>query len=121
MDPTFTVPSDVTVFLDINCQLDTTAADIGNVGDAADGCSAGLTATYVDDLSGLTGCNNTGTFTRTWTVTDDCLNSTVQVQTVTVEDIINPTFTVPADLTVFLDVNCQLDTCLLYTSDAADE
>ena len=119
--PTFTVPADVTVQFDINCQLDTTVADIGDVTDESDACSTGLEATYVDDLSGLTGCNGTGTFARIWTLVDDCGNTTTQTQTVTVEDNLAPTFTVPADVTVQFDINCQLDTTVADIGDVTDE
>ena len=63
----------------------------------------------IDDLSGLTGCNGTGNFARIWTLVDDCGNTTTQTQTVTVEDNLAPSFTVPADVTVQFDINCQLD------------
>ncbi|HRY98606.1 MAG TPA: hypothetical protein P5550_06055, partial [Bacteroidales bacterium] len=59
-DPTFTVPADTTLYRDATCSIDTTTADIGDVTDEADNCSTGLEATYVDDVSGMTGCNNTG-------------------------------------------------------------
>ena len=121
LDPTFIVPNDTIVYLDINCQLDTTTTDIGTITATADNCSGAPTITYVDDLTNLTGCNNTGTFTRTWTVTDDCGNSTVEIQTVTVADTLDPTFTVPADLIVYLDLNCQLDTTTLDIGDVTDE
>ena len=85
-------------------------SDIGDVVDENDNCSTTINASYIDDVSGLTGCNNTGTFTRTWTLTDDCGNSLVQVQTVTVADTLAPTFDVPNDTTVYLNLTCQMDT-----------
>ncbi|HRY98607.1 MAG TPA: T9SS type A sorting domain-containing protein, partial [Bacteroidales bacterium] len=121
LDPTFTVPADVTIYRDATCNIDTTTTDIGDVTDEADNCSTGLEATYVDDVSGLSGCNSTGTFTRTWTLEDDCGNTTVQVQTITVLDTLDPDFSLPANLTVYRDASCALDTTVAATGDVTDE
>ncbi|TWI43588.1 gliding motility-associated-like protein, partial [Flavobacterium glaciei] len=46
------------------------------------------------------GCANAGTYTNTWTVKDDCGNtSAVFTQVITVEDTTAPTGTAPADIT----------------------
>ena len=67
-------------------------------------CNEPLDTTYVDDLSGLNQCNNTGTFTRTWTLTDACGNSTSGTQTITVLDTIAPIIVgTPADETISCD------------------
>ncbi|SDR73606.1 T9SS type A sorting domain-containing protein [Christiangramia echinicola] len=64
-------------------------------------------------------CSSEGTYTNTWTVTDDSGNvSTVFTQTITVEDTTEPTFTVPGDLTLECD---QDDTDLTLTGDVTDE
>ena len=64
-------------------------------------------------------CSSKGTYTNTWTVTDDSGNvSTVFTQTITVEDTTNPTFTVPGDLTIECD---QDETDLTLTGDVTDE
>jgi len=75
----------------------------------------------IDDVTGLDDCNGTGTFTRTWTLRDDCLNETTAIQTVTVLDTINPTFTVPSDLTVYRTSSCGLDTTVADIGDVLDE
>ncbi len=91
-DPTFTVPGPVTV----ECDEDVDDLTItGDVTDEADDCSGTIEATYSDDTSGLTGCNNTGVLVRTWTLEDDCGNSTSQVQNITIIDTTNPTITCP--------------------------
>jgi len=43
-----------------------------------------LTLEFVDDLTGLDGCGDSGTFTRTWTATDACGLTATCVQTITV-------------------------------------
>ena len=100
-DPTFTVPGD----LSLSCEFN--PFDLGLTGfpnDEDDNCATGLNATNVDDLSGLTGCNNTGVILRTWTLSDNCGNSSVQTQTITILDDTNPTATC-TDMTVALDAS----------------
>lgn len=58
---------------------------------------------YDDDLSGLTGCTNTGVILRTWFMTDACGNVGTCVQTITVADTTAPVITCPANAVI----NCQ--------------
>ncbi|WP_040278635.1 gliding motility-associated C-terminal domain-containing protein, partial [Psychroserpens damuponensis] len=55
---------------------------------------------------------------RTWTLTDDCDNTTTLVQTITLEDTTAPTFTVPADVTLECDTDI---TDVTLTGDVTDE
>ncbi|MFK7809486.1 MAG: HYR domain-containing protein [Saprospiraceae bacterium] len=114
-DPTFTVPP-ATV---INCEDDPGDVGItGDVTDEADNCSVGLDATFNDDNSGLTGCNGTGQIIRTWTLSDDCNNTSTGVQIITVVDNSPPTFTAPSDIVL----NCNVDyTDLTITGDVNNE
>ena len=81
--PTFTQPTDIT----INCEDDIDDLSItGNVTGVSDNCGIQDT-TYVDDTTAQTGCNNTGTVIRTWTVTDNCGNTASLTQTITIQDI----------------------------------
>ncbi|MDG4717128.1 HYR-like domain-containing protein, partial [Winogradskyella marincola] len=99
--PTFTVPADIT----IECDVDPSDLSItGDVTDEADNCSTGLEATYTDSVANGS-CANESVITRTWTLTDECDNTTTLVQTITVEDTTAPTFNeaLPTDVTVECD------------------
>ena len=113
--PTATIPSDTIVYLDIACTVDTSSISTGTIVDAIDDCSGTLTITYTDDQSTLTGCNSTGTFARTWTVSDECGNQFIGIQNITILDTIQPTFTIPTDTTLFLNLFCLVDTSTIST------
>src|SRR5690606_39865579 len=90
-DPTFTVPADVT----IECgQNPTDLVLTGDVTDEADNCATGIDATFTDAVAAGS-CPNESIITRTWTLDDGCGNIATQVQTITVMDTTDPTFTVP--------------------------
>ncbi len=118
--PTFTVPDDVTIYADANCDFDSSVGVTGDVTDEADNCDTSLDATYVDAIAAGS-CEGERIITRTWTLVDDCGNETVQVQTITVKDEIAPTFTVPDDVTIYADANCDFDSSVGVTGDVTDE
>ncbi|MCF8369915.1 MAG: carboxypeptidase regulatory-like domain-containing protein [Bacteroidales bacterium] len=70
-------------------------------------CYNPVEITFEDDLAGLTGCNNTGTFTRTWKITDFLGQELTCVQVITVEDNTAPVVFVPDDI----NTENGLDTC----------
>ncbi len=112
--PTFTVPAGITVECDDD--IDNLALT-GDVTDEADNCSTGLEATYTDTVADGT-CINESVITRTWTLTDDCDNTTTLVQIINLIDATAPTFTVPADITI----ECSEDpNDLTLTGDVTDE
>ncbi|GAA0744325.1 gliding motility-associated C-terminal domain-containing protein [Gaetbulibacter jejuensis] len=112
--PTFTVPADVT----IECDQDANDLTLtGDVTDEADNCDSGLEATYSDAVADGN-CANESVITRTWSVTDDCGNTTTLVQTINVVDTTAPTFTVPADVTIECDQDAN---DLTLTGDVTDE
>ncbi|WP_459213195.1 PKD domain-containing protein, partial [Aquimarina rhabdastrellae] len=125
VNPTFTVPNNVT----ITCTDDILDLMLtGDVTDEADNCSSGLEATFTDDTSGLSSCNGTGDVLRTWELTDSCGNTTQQVQTITIEDTTAPVFveTLPIDTTISCDAvptavvltandNCDASVSVNYT------
>lgn len=80
--PTFTVPDDVELICGFSKDE---LFYVGDVTDEADNCVGNLEAVYTDDLGGLLGCE--GTIERIWTLSDNCGNTTVKTQIITV---INP-------------------------------
>ncbi|MBK8966930.1 MAG: HYR domain-containing protein [Lewinellaceae bacterium] len=90
---------------------------------AEDNCDDDVTNIEKEEGDFVPGqCPHTGTYTNTWTVTDECGNvSEVFTQVITVQDIVAPTFTVPADATVYSDGNCEYDASTTVTGDVDDE
>jgi gliding motility-associated-like protein len=63
-------------------------------------------------------CANAGTYTNTWTVKDDCGNtSEIFTQTITTQDTTAPTFIAPADITLSSGTNCYADISTTTTGD----
>ena len=119
--PTFTVPNDTTLTKDENCLYNADISITGDVTDEWDSCSTGLEATYTDVVvTGL--CADT--IFRYWTLIDDCGNEITQIQTIAVADNDHPpTFTVPADFTIYKNADCTFnaDTSITgYVTDEAD-
>ena len=107
--PMFTdCPADVTVECD--------AVPAPATPSATDNCDADVTVVYNGQVRQDGNCADNYTLTRTWTATDNCGNTEICTQVVTVQDTQSPMFTdCPVDVTV------ECDACLLYTSDAADD
>ena len=118
--PTFTVPADITIYKDATCNYDANVSITGDVTDEADNCDTSLDATFTDAVApGL--CEGEEIITRTWTLTDDCGNPTTHIQIITVRDTTPPTFTVPADITIYKDATCGYDANVTITGDVTDE
>ncbi len=118
--PTFTDPADIVIYKDADCNYDASTAITGDVTDEADNCDNTLNATFAD-VATPGSCDGETILTRTWTLTDDCNNSTVKVQTITIKDITPPTFTDPADITIYKDNSCNHDASVGVTGDVTDE
>ncbi|HJZ38965.1 MAG TPA: DUF2341 domain-containing protein, partial [Bacteroidales bacterium] len=118
--PTFTAPADITIYKDASCAYDASVGVTGDVTDEADNCDTSLDATFSDAVA-AGGCEGEQIITRTWTLTDDCGNNTQHVQVITVEDNIAPTFTQPADITIYKNASCTYDASVGVTGDVADE
>ena len=121
--PTFTRPADITIYKDATCNYDASVTVTGDVTDEHDNCSTGIEATYTDaEVTPTDACEGTTVIARTWTLVDVCGNAaTPQVQTITVIDNIAPTFTAPADITIYKDANCNYNASVAVTGDVTDE
>ncbi len=92
-NPTASNPAPVTV----QCIGDVPAANASVISDEADNCSTPVVA-FVSDVSNGATCPEI--ITRTYSVTDACGNQILVTQTITVDDITNPTATNPAAINV---------------------
>ena len=72
----------------IECITDLPATDITVVTDEADNCGTPVVA-FVSDVSNGASCPEV--ITRTYSVTDSCDNRILVTQTITIDDITNPT------------------------------
>ncbi len=116
--PTFTsTPADITVECDY--------VPFAETATAADNCSNDVVVSMVETI--VPGyCNNSYMLWRTYTATDDCGNSSVFTQEITVEDTQSPIFiNVPFDITVDCDNipspeqvevvdNCSIDVIVVF-------
>ena len=97
--PEFTfVPAATTIYTDADCDYDASLAATGGPATATDNCDPNPVVTYNDVVTGPVA--GVWTITRTWTATDVAGNTVDSVQIITVEDNINPTFTVPAGIAI---------------------
>ncbi len=118
--PTFTAPPNIIIYKDENCNYAAGPEITGDVLDEADNCSSGLNATY-SDATAPGSCDGETILTRTWSLTDGCSNTTTKQQTITIRDNTPPTFTDPADITIYKDNNCNHDASVSVTGDVTDE
>jgi hypothetical protein len=119
-DPTFTAPPNITINKDANCNYNASTTITGDVTDEADNCDNTLNATFTDGTE-IGSCDGETRIYRTWTLTDDCGNTTSHVQEILVTDITPPTFTEPADITIYKDANCDHDASVGVTGDVTNE
>lgn len=76
--PTFTPPPDVS----LDCGTDPSTADTGNILDALDLCTGTTVESILNPTPEVTGC--TSVYTKIWNVSDDCGNSAIHNQLITI-------------------------------------
>ncbi|RZQ51154.1 hypothetical protein C1E23_21110, partial [Pseudoalteromonas phenolica] len=86
--------------------------------DESDNCDTSLDATYSDSVAAGS-CEGEQIITRTWSLTDDCGNTTEKTQTITVKDNIKPAFTAPSDITIYAASDCTYDAGVGVTGDVS--
>jgi len=92
--PVITCPSNVT----ISCTESTLPANTGTA-TASDLCDVSPQVTF-SDVTAAGGCAVEEFITRTWIATDDCGNSSTCVQTISLQDLVAPSITCPASITI---------------------
>lgn len=109
--PTYTRPTDYVAYKDDDCNVVTTPVAAGEPTAVSDNCTANPTVTYRDEAV-VNDCEGTYHFNRIWRVVDACGNVSVSdsVQLITVLDVIKPTYTRPADITLYKDGVCNVVT-----------
>jgi P2-related tail formation protein len=106
------VPKDVTV----QCNAVPMPATLT----ATDNCDTDVPVSF-KEVKTAGACANAYTLTRTWTAKDDCGNEATATQIVTVIDDTKPTFTKPADITIYADASCKYDASPSKTGDVTNE
>jgi gliding motility-associated-like protein len=91
------------IAINVECIADVPVNDITVVTDEADNCTANPIVAFVSDVSDGNTCPEI--ITRTYSVTDDCGNSINVAQTITVNDVTDPTASNP----VAVNVACASD------------
>ena len=79
----------------ISCDASSLPANTGTA-TATTTCGSGGLTVSSSDATAAGACANASTITRTWTATDNCGNSETFDQTITIQDVTNPTITCPA-------------------------
>ncbi|RYM32374.1 hypothetical protein ERX46_13915 [Brumimicrobium glaciale] len=111
INPTGTAPADLT----IQCIGDLPPANINLITDEADNCTAIPAVTFVGEVSDGNTCPEI--ITRTYNIADDCGNNINLIQTITINDDINPTASNPVTTTV----QCLTDVPAVDISVVSDE
>ena len=97
----------------VSAQCEAPVPDIDVVTDAADNCAPFVTVEFVGDVSDGNTCPEI--IIRTYSVTDDCGNSTNVTQTITVNDTVAPVISGCPSQLVDLGCNPDLPTCEIAT------
>lgn len=116
-------------FIPANVTVDCSDVPALETPQASDNCSSQVSITYDGETRTDGACPDTYHLTRQWTATDNCGNTEVAVQIITVQDLIAPDFVfVPVDVTVECDAvpavgtpqasdNCSANVALVFESE----
>ena len=122
-EPSFTVPADITVYRDANCNYNADPLTVTGIPtDLEDNCTdaGNLTMNYIDAFAAGS-CANELIITRTWTVSDNCSNTTSKDQIITVTDTISPVIVCAPDVNGVADNDeCNATGVDLGTTTATD-
>jgi len=93
--PSFTAPANITINVNAGCVYNASTTITGDVLNESDNCTAsgpGLQAYYTDVVNPGVNFQEKYIITRTWQLIDACGNPAIpRVQTITVQDVTNPT------------------------------
>ncbi|MCC6459240.1 MAG: HYR domain-containing protein [Saprospiraceae bacterium] len=97
--PAITAPANVT----ISCDASTAPANTGTFSGVSDNCDLSVEVVQLADLvlPGL--CLNSKTIIRTWKASDDSGNTTTVSQSIFVQDVVQPVFTVEDEINLQTD------------------
>ncbi|MDO8366951.1 MAG: cohesin domain-containing protein [Saprospiraceae bacterium] len=109
--------------INVTCISAIPAPDPSLITDEEDDCDASPTVVHFADASnGGTGCANSPRIIgRTYSVTDDCGNTTYVTQMITAVDNVPPSFSAPANITLTVDAGCYYNASTAVTGDVTNE
>ncbi|SEP64997.1 HYR-like domain-containing protein [Flavobacterium urocaniciphilum] len=119
--PSFSKPADITIYTNSSCGYNANVSVTGDVFNESDNCSTGLEATYSDSTADGV-CQGSKIITRTWSLVDNCGNhAAIQTQIITVLDNSAPSFSKPADITIYTNSSCGYNANVSITGDVINE
>ncbi len=115
-NPEFITLRDTVLYLDSNCQADTSTGNLGYITGVSDNC--GVRDTSINQIV-KPGCSGgVDTLLRIWSVSDFCSNMKIDTQVIVLIDTIKPQISGPNDTTILCVYNTPpINTILIQTSD----
>lgn len=111
-----TVPATVSTVADLY------ALGIDTITDNCTTVATDFVVTFSDDTTDVACVAKVkATINRTYRVTDKCGNYAETSYMITIQDTVVPTFTRPADITLYKDSTCSVDITVAVTGDVTDE
>jgi gliding motility-associated-like protein len=111
-DPVATAPVNV----NIECITDLPAVNIADVTGVSDNCTANPVVAHVSDVSDGNSCPET--ITRTYSITDDCLNQITVSHDIIINDVTPPTASNPTDINITVGAPIPGSDPLVVTDEA---